>query len=198
MPFSSHMSAETEEMEEHPNELEVGFEEEEEDSQEKSAAKTQVRAQEILRDLLETSTGRDKTFKIIQYSMKVYLLFHLAVSRRVPVQGARKSAFEVGLLRRLESTVSGLSLTRKCLIMFNWLTPLTSILAEHHASPVYKAGGAKTAPSPRKLLLHTFLHAPPPVLLELVQAVADDVSTCSKLGFLGKRTGQRAGRFADW
>jgi len=75
---------------------------------------------------------------------------------------------------------------------------LTSILAEHHASPVYKAGGAKTAPSPRKPLLHTFLHAPPPVLLELVQAVADDVSTCSKLGLLGRRTGQRAGRFADW
>lgn len=62
MPFSSHMSAEREEMEEHPNELEVGLEEEEEDSQEKSAAKTQVRAQEILRDLLEASTGRDKTF----------------------------------------------------------------------------------------------------------------------------------------
>lgn len=82
--------------------------------------------------------------------------------------------------------------------MFNWLTPLTSILAEHHASPVYKVGGAKTAPSPRKPLLHTFLHAPPPVLLELVQAVADDMSTCSKLGLLGKRTGQRAGRFADW
>jgi len=101
-------------------------------------------------------------------------------------------------LRRLESTVSGLSLTRKCLIMFNWLTPLTSILAEHHASPVYKAGGAKTAPSPRKPLLHTFLHAPPPVLLELVHAIADDVATCSKLGLLGKRTGQRAGRFADW
>jgi hypothetical protein len=82
--------------------------------------------------------------------------------------------------------------------MFNWLTPLTSILAEHHASPVYKAGGSKAAPSPRKPLLHTFLHAPPPVLLELVQAVADDVSTCSKLGLFGRRTGERAGRFADW
>jgi len=133
MPFSHQVSTEKEEMEEHPNELEVGLEEEEEDSQEKSAAKTQVRAQEIWRDLLETGAGRDKTFvlhftspelhllivfgiddiqKIIQYSMKVYLLFHLAVSRRVPVQGARKSAFEAGLLRRLESTVSGLSLTR--------------------------------------------------------------------------------------
>jgi hypothetical protein len=82
--------------------------------------------------------------------------------------------------------------------MFNWLAPLTSILAEHHASPVFKAGSGKTAPSSRKPLLHTFLHAPPPVLLELVQAVADDVSTCSKLGLLGRRTGDRAGRFADW
>jgi hypothetical protein len=82
--------------------------------------------------------------------------------------------------------------------MFNWLTPLTSILAEHSASPVYTAGDAKAAPSPRKPLLHTFLHAPPPVLLELVQGVADDVSTWSKLGLLGRRTGERAGRFADW
>jgi len=199
MPFSSQVSAGDEETEEPPNELEVNSdEEEEEDSQEKSAAKNQIRGQEIWRELLETSGGRDKAFKIIQYSMKVYLLFHHAVSRRLPVRGARKSAFEVGLLRRLESTVSGLSMTRKCLIMFNWLAPLTSILAEHHASPVFKAGSAKTAPSSRKPLLHTFLHAPPPVLLELVQAVADDVSTCSKLGMLGRRTGDRAGRFADW
>src|SRR5216683_2802805 len=56
--------------------------------------------------------GIDDIQKIIQYSMKVYLLFHHAVSRRLPVRGARKSAFEVGLLRRLESTVSGLSMTR--------------------------------------------------------------------------------------
>jgi len=199
MAFSSQASVVDEGTEDGgPTELEIEVDEEEEDSQEKkSAAKNQVHTQEIWRELLETSTGRDKAFKIIQYSMKVYLRFHYAVSRRMPVQGVRRGAFERSLLRRLESTVSGLSLTRKCLIMFNWLTPLTSILAEHHASPVYKAGGVKTAPSPRKPLLHTFLHAPPPVLLELVQSVADDVATCSKLGFFGKRIGERAGRFAD-
>ncbi|KAF8485014.1 hypothetical protein DFH94DRAFT_623970 [Russula ochroleuca] len=198
--FSSQASTGHDGTEETSTELEVELEEEEEeeDSQEKSAAKNQVHPQEVWRGLLETSTGRDKAFKIIQYSMKVYLLFHHAVSRRMPVQGAGKGALERSLLRRLESTVSGLSMTRKCLIMFNWLTPLTSILAEHHASPVYKAGGAKAAPSSRKPLLHTFLHAPPPVLLELVQAIADDVSTCSKLGLFGRRTGERAGRFADW
>jgi len=62
MPFSSQASAEKEETDDRPNELEVELEEEEEDSQEKSVAKTQVRAQEIWRDLLVTSAGRDKTF----------------------------------------------------------------------------------------------------------------------------------------
>jgi hypothetical protein len=46
--------------------------------------------------------------------------------------------------------------------------------------------------------LYSLLYAPPPVLLELVNAVADDVATCSKLGLLGKRLGSRADRFADW
>lgn len=62
MPFSSQPSAENEETEEYPNELEVEVNDEEEDGQEKLAAKSQVRAQEIWRELLETSGGRDKTF----------------------------------------------------------------------------------------------------------------------------------------
>jgi hypothetical protein len=62
MPFSSQVSAGHEETEEPPNELEVDLDEEEEDSQEKSAAKNQVRGQEICRELLETSGGRDKAF----------------------------------------------------------------------------------------------------------------------------------------
>jgi hypothetical protein len=63
MPFSSQVSAGDEETEEPPNELEVDSdEEEEEDSQEKSAANNQIRGQEIWRELLETSGGRDKAF----------------------------------------------------------------------------------------------------------------------------------------
>ena len=50
----------------------------------------------------------------------------------------------------------------------------------------------------QKPLLHTFLHAPPPVLLEFVNGLADDAATFSRLGLLGKRTGERAGRLADW
>jgi hypothetical protein len=49
-----------------------------------------------------------------------------------------------------------------------------------------------------KPFLHAVLYAPPPVLLELVNAAADDVATFSRLGLLGRKTGERAGRFADW
>lgn len=36
------------------------------------------------------------------------------------------------------------------------------------------------------------------MLLELVNAVADDVATWARLGLLGKKTGERAERFSDW
>jgi hypothetical protein len=81
--------------------------------------------------------------------------------------------------------------------MFNWLTPMTSILAEHSASPAYGAEGKKATQLPQKPLLHTFLHASPPILLDLVQSFADDIYTWSKLGLVGRQTGERAGRFAD-
>ncbi len=61
-PFSSQASAENEGTEDDPTELEIEVDEEEEDSQEKSAAKNQVHTQEVWRELLETSTGRDKAF----------------------------------------------------------------------------------------------------------------------------------------
>ena len=50
----------------------------------------------------------------------------------------------------------------------------------------------------QKPFLHTVLYAPPPVLLELVNALADDVATWSRLGLLGKKFGDRAARFSDW
>ena len=46
--------------------------------------------------------------------------------------------------------------------------------------------------------LHALLYAPPPVLLELVQAGADDVATWARLGLFGKTLGGRAERFSDW
>jgi len=64
-PFSSQLSAaEKEESGENPHELEVELdeEEEEEDVQENSAAQNRIRPQEVCRELLETSAGRDKAF----------------------------------------------------------------------------------------------------------------------------------------
>ncbi len=53
----------------------------------------------------------------------------------------------------------------------------------------------KVAPKP---FLQAALEAPPPVILELVNAVSDDVATLSRLGLLGRKLGERAGRFSDW
>lgn len=93
------------------------------------------------------------------------------------------------------------SFLRKCLILFDWLSPLNSILARHtssHSSSDSFFDTPRKQKSAPKPLLYTFLHTPPPVLLELIQSVSDDVSTFSKLGLLGAKTGRRAGRFADW
>ncbi|CCM02842.1 uncharacterized protein FIBRA_04954 [Fibroporia radiculosa] len=164
-------------------------------------AEDKVRKEDILRELLKTSNGRDKAFKIIQYSLRMYLLFHSVVSGSV-LRSRPRSAWEAELVKRCESTIAGFSLTRKCLILFNWLTPLTSIL-DQHASVPFSADSSSTNRLPAekrkgKPLLHTFLHAPPPVLLELVNGLSDDVYTFARLGLIGKRLGERAGRFADW
>ena len=36
------------------------------------------------------------------------------------------------------------------------------------------------------------------MLLELVNAIADDLYTCSRIGLVGLRTGDKAAKFADW
>jgi len=128
--------------------------------------------------------------KLIQYSLRVYLLFHKAVSFR----RLARPALELEFLKRLSSTASGLSFSRKTLLLFNWLSPLTTIFAKQSVPFSSEHRSPKTA----RPFLHTLLYAPPPVLLELMNAVADDVATFAKLGLLGKKTGDRAGRFADW
>jgi hypothetical protein len=61
--FSFQGSAEDEGTEDGPTELEIEVDEEEEDSQEKkSATMNQVHSQEVWRELLGTSSGRDKAF----------------------------------------------------------------------------------------------------------------------------------------
>lgn len=85
---------------------------------------------------------------------------------------------------------------RKCLILFNWLEPLTSILDQHSAEDTLT--GRFKGPRKKKPLLHTFLHASPPTLLELVNGISDDIATFSRIGLIGKRIGERAAYYADW
>ncbi|EIN10665.1 hypothetical protein PUNSTDRAFT_100354 [Punctularia strigosozonata HHB-11173 SS5] len=154
-----------------------------------------VRHETIWKEVLSTSYGRDKTLKLLQYSIRVYLLVHTTLAATAALRKPTGRSWEVEIVKRLESTAAGFSLTRKCLILFNWLHPLHSIMDQHHASSDGILGKSKTAAKP---LLHTVLHAPPPVLLELLNAVSDDLATFSKLGLLGKRTGDRAARLSDW
>ena len=83
------------------------------------------------------------------------------------------------------------------MLLFNWLHPLTQILAQQSV-PFSAEVSTEKAKKVEKPFLHTLLYAPPPVLLELVNAIADDVYTWSRLGLLGKGIGERAGRFSDW
>lgn len=150
-----------------------------------------MRPEEVWKEIIASANGRDKAFKLIQYSLKLYLLFHARTFARLK-RGSGQ------LEPRLKSTVAGFSLVRKCLILFNWLGPLLQIVYPSsvpfsESDPLASRGAAKSRP-----LLHRFLHAPPPVLLELFNAFSDDIYTFSRLGLVGKKVGSRAEKISNW
>ncbi|KAL1738839.1 hypothetical protein HDZ31DRAFT_50366 [Schizophyllum fasciatum] len=189
-----------------------------EDDATAAAAAKQVRREDVWREMIITSDGRDKAFKLIQYTIRTYLLFHNPIVARMQ--------WKTPWVKRLDDTASGLSFSRKTLLLFNWLSPLTTIMSAQQAvpfssdtskpttSPLNEKGtatngfapnppsraklAAKSAAQRTKPFLQALLYAPPPVLLELVQAMADDASTFARLGLLSKKFGERAGRFSDW
>ncbi|KAJ7591244.1 hypothetical protein C8J56DRAFT_782415 [Mycena floridula] len=171
--------------------------EEDEAAERAARAERRVRREDIWRDMFLTSNGRDKAFKLIQYSLKFYLLFHTSLTGSRLLRRPARPPWEESLLKRLQSTASGLSFSRKTLLLFNWLSPLTAIMAQQ-AVPYSSEQSAEKLKKKTKPFLHAVLYAPPPVLLELVNAFSDDLYTLSLLGFLGKRTGERAARFSDW
>jgi hypothetical protein len=100
--------------------------------------------------------------------------------------------------------------------MFNWLNPLSQVLAQQSV-PFSSSGSSLTphslTPTPAlsskysqsyagPFLSHPFLRAllaaPPPILLELVNGLSDDMYTLSRLGLIGPKLGERASRFANW
>ncbi|KAG9018538.1 hypothetical protein FRB90_011514 [Tulasnella sp. 427] len=150
-----------------------------------------VSKREVWRDILLKSDGRDKVFKLIQFSIRVYLWFHLKV---VP----QKYGTEIN--KRLKSTASGLSLARKCLILGNWLTPLIEIT--NPSTLPFTTASFSDSLSPKRLpkrsLLHRFIHASPPLLIDMFCSLASDVHTLFTLGLLPRSVGRKADRVACW
>ncbi|TFK76074.1 hypothetical protein BDN72DRAFT_831517 [Pluteus cervinus] len=179
--------------EERSDEGSEGASEREEDDPVVQAKANRIRREDVWKEMILTSNGRDKAFKLIQYALRVYLLFHNAVTFR----RLKRTAFELDILKRIHSAVDGLSFSRKTLLLFNWLAPLTTVLAQQSV-PFSSEHNKRASQKTVRPFLHALLYAPPPVLLELVNAIADDVATLAKLGLLSKKTGDRAGRFADW
>lgn len=79
------------------------------------------------------------------------------------------------------------------MILFNWLGPLSTISAPESLPLSKGPRGPQQQP-----LLRKFLHSPPPVLLDLICGLSDDLATFYKLGLVPRRIGQRAEKLADW
>ncbi|KAL5508352.1 hypothetical protein ACEPAH_5971 [Sanghuangporus vaninii] len=191
-------ASQQEETQEKPVAAEYEEEEVAEDVDETVSQETvkKVKTPEVWREVLKTSSGRDKAFKIMQYTIRVYLLFYSTVGASRMFSMRKKTRWEIEMLNRLESTASSLSTTRKALIMFNWLTPLTSILSANVDEIDFSERSKSKDES--KPLLQAFLRAPPPALLNFVNGLSDDIYAFYRLGLIGKKTGERAGRFSDW
>lgn len=99
--------------------------------------------------------------------------------------------------------------------MFNWLAPLSQVLAQQSVpfsssgsslmphsftatSVSSKSSQLSGGPFLSHPVLRALLSAPPPVLLELVNGLSDDIYSLSRLGLIGSKLGERAARFADW
>jgi len=176
----------------------VGDDGEDDDSEEVvEVVEGKIRREEVWREMFLTSYGRDKALKLIQYSIRLYLLFHTSVAASAVLKRPTRPPWELELIKRLHSTASGLSFSRKLLLLFNWLGPLTAIMAQQSV-PFSAEQSTEARKKTTNSFVQSLLYAPPPVLLELVHALADDVATFSRLGLFGKKIGIRADRFSDW
>jgi hypothetical protein len=82
--------------------------------------------------------------------------------------------------------------------LFSWLGPLTAILAQQSVPYSSESTSNSAAKQKSRPFIHALMHTPPPVLLELVNAIADDLYTCSRIGLVGLRMGDKAAKLADW
>jgi hypothetical protein len=136
------------------NQEKVDVEDIEIDEEEEKIKSTErkIKKEEVWREIFLTSAGRDKAFKLIQYSIRLGLAFHLSLTTSRLLRRPTQSPLELDILRRLQSTASGLSFTRKLLLLFNWLGPLTAIL-EQQTVPFSSEQSAEKAKKNAKAFL---------------------------------------------
>ncbi|KAK8869501.1 hypothetical protein IAR55_000066 [Kwoniella newhampshirensis] len=150
---------------------EVSMEKEKGKGKEKEMGKgKEVLGVEVWAKVMDTSRGRDKVLKCAQYSLRTYLYLLTLVSRLRPLSPWFRSNH-----KRVKMAISGLSLTRKCLLLLNPLHPLTDLLSPHPMSA-------------RTLLSH---------LIDLISAISDDAYCLSRLGLVGRKTGGIADRWSN-
>ncbi|KAI9637751.1 uncharacterized protein MKK02DRAFT_31329 [Dioszegia hungarica] len=124
----------------------------------------------VMGDMMDTSKGRDKVLKCVQYSLKTYLYLLSLVVRIRPL-----SRWFLANRKRVTQAVSSLSLTRKCLILLTPLHPLSHLLSPSPTS----------APT---ILRH---------LMDLASGISDDLFCLSRLGLVSKRLGASGDKWSN-
>ncbi|TIB65246.1 hypothetical protein E3P78_00769 [Wallemia ichthyophaga] len=137
-----------------------------------------VSMSQIIDRLLATDSGRDKIFKIIQYSIKLYLWR----SKSNPYISSQAKEW----LPYLKNCASGLSTTRKCLILFAWrraIPDLYTMLREPKQPSPNLLEGVR-----RRLTLFS-------AVIQIPNSISDDLYCASRLGLVGTKMGAVAEKY---
>ncbi|KAJ3035971.1 hypothetical protein HDV00_003265 [Rhizophlyctis rosea] len=137
----------------------------------------------ILRKILLTNDGRDKILKCTQYSLKLFLIFHLTYSKYFPASTSQKYL-------TTKSVISQLSLTRKIIRTGASLNSYSELLEALQERTTTKGGLTPTQQTRNSLAV---LNA----LIGIVNALADDIICYGKLGILPPKIVKPATPLAD-
>ncbi|GHJ85879.1 hypothetical protein NliqN6_2281 [Naganishia liquefaciens] len=127
----------------------------------------------VLSKVVDSSNGRDKVLKSLQYAAKSYIWLFITLRRSLVLP--LDAQIIPSHIQRLSSATSSISLARKCLRLFGPIPPFNLLIQETPLPP------------------SAFFNC----ILAFLTACADDVVCLSKLGLISKRTGEWADKWAN-
>ncbi|TIA93354.1 hypothetical protein E3P99_00230 [Wallemia hederae] len=133
-----------------------------------------VSTSQIIDRLLATDAGRDKLF----YSIKLYLWR----SKSNPTLSSTAKAW----LPYLKNCASGLSTTRKCLILFAWKRAIPDLY--HMVTQPKQPAATFTEAVKRRLSLLS-------AIVQIPNSIADDFYCASRIGLVSSKTGALAEKY---